>query len=331
LQAFEEVLMPRRASGRPYQLSLLASLAVLTAASLAAAQSTGGFRGKVIDDKGRPVEGARIAVELADGPNGRQETTTNAMGEFALPGLTPGNYRITADKSALGSQSFEARVRIAQAAEVNFQLLPAWRDPSKEDAAIAVELRKIFNEAVEASRLGNFDDAIAGFENVLESIPSCADCLYDVGHAYAQKKEYDKAEAAFRRALDMNPDDAEAYVGLADIYSAQRKFDQASAATGRAAELVSGTEAVESVAAALYNQGAILWSIGKVAEARKQFEAAIQADPNRAESHYWLGMTLVNEGRLERAAIEFEASLALAPEGPTAAKARELLAQLKRP
>jgi tetratricopeptide (TPR) repeat protein len=323
--------MPRRVSGRPHQLSLLASLAVLTVTALAAAQSTGGFRGRVIDDKGQPVEGARIAVELADGTNGREETTTNAKGEFALAGLAPGNYRITADKSALGSQSFEARVRIAQAAEVNFQLLPAWRDPSKEDAAIAAESRKIFDEAVQASRLGNFDDAIAGFEKVLESIPSCGDCLYNIGNAYAQKKEYDKAEAAFRRALDIKPDDAEAYVGLANIYSAQRKFDQASAATARAAELVNGTEAVEGVAAALYNQGAILWNIGKVAEARKQFEASIQADPNRAESHFWLGMTLINEGRLEQAAVEFEVSIALAPEGPTAAKARELLAQLKKP
>jgi tetratricopeptide (TPR) repeat protein len=320
--------MSRRASDRPRQLSLLASLVVLTVVWLAAAESTGGLKGKVLDDKGQLVEGARIAVELADGTNGRQETTTNSKGEFALPGLTPGNYRITADKNALGSQSFEARVRMAQDAEVNFQLLPAASEFSKESA---VGLRRIVDEAVEASRLGNFDDAIAGFEKVLESIPSCEDCWCNIGHAYARKKEYDKAEAAFRRALDMDPDYAEAYVGLANIYNEQRRFDEASGAIARAAELAGGTETAEGIAAARHNQGAILWNIGRVAEARKQFEAAIQADPNRAESHYWLGMTLVNEGRLEQAAVEFEAALALAPEGPTASKARELLAQLRKP
>ena len=45
---------------------------------------------------------------------------------------------------------------------------------------------------------------------------------------------------------------------------------------------------------------------GKVADAKKQFEAAIQANPSHAEAHYQLGMALVNEGNLAGAGTEFE-------------------------
>ena len=80
----------------------------------------------------------------------------------------------------------------------------------------------------------------------------------------------------------------------------------------------------------MYNQGVILWNAGKIAEAKKQFEAAVQANPNHAEAHYQLGMALVNEGNLAGAATEFETYLKLAPDGPNAATAKSLVAQLKK-
>jgi Flp pilus assembly protein TadD len=80
----------------------------------------------------------------------------------------------------------------------------------------------------------------------------------------------------------------------------------------------------------MYNQGVILWNGGKVADAKKQFEAAIQANPSHAEAHYQLGMALVNEGNLAGAGSEFETYLKLAPDGPNAATAKSLVAQLKK-
>jgi len=67
-----------------------------------------------------------------------------------------------------------------------------------------------------------------------------------------------------------------------------------------------------------------------VAEAKKQFEAVVAANPNHAEAHYQLGMALVNEGNLAGAATEFETYLKIAPSGPNAAQAKALVAQLKK-
>jgi Flp pilus assembly protein TadD len=80
----------------------------------------------------------------------------------------------------------------------------------------------------------------------------------------------------------------------------------------------------------MYNQGVILWNSGKIAEAKKQFESAVQANPDHAEAHYQLGMALVNEGNLAGAATEFETYLKLTPDGPNAATAKSLVGQLKK-
>jgi TolA-binding protein len=93
---------------------------------------------------------------------------------------------------------------------------------------------------------------------------------------------------------------------------------------------LSATGGAGAGADAMYNQGVILWNAGKVAEAKKQFEAAVQSNPSHAEAHYQLGMALVNEGNLPGAATEFETYLKLAPSGPNAATAKSLVAQLKK-
>jgi len=81
---------------------------------------------------------------------------------------------------------------------------------------------------------------------------------------------------------------------------------------------------------ALFNQGVILWNAGKIADAKKQFEATIAAKPDHAEAHYQLGMALVNEGNLAAAGAEFEKYVQLAPNGPNAATAKGILATIKK-
>ena len=79
---------------------------------------------------------------------------------------------------------------------------------------------------------------------------------------------------------------------------------------------------------ATYNQGVVLWNAGKVAEAKAAFEQVIAAKPDHAEAHYQLGMALVNEGNLKGARSEFDTYIKLAPNGPNAAQAKALAAQL---
>jgi len=326
--------MVSRLNGRlPWLVASVIALSVAIAAP-AFAQSTGMIKGVVKDTNGQPVEGAKVTIDMVEGVSRHFETKSNKKGEFIQIGLQGGPYKVTAEKDKVSSNTAEVRVSISRPAEANLVLGAG--GPSKEAAAKNAELKKAFDEGVAASRAGNHDEAIAKFTAAAGMNANCFDCYYNIAYSESQKKDYDKAEAAYKKAIEMKPDYAEAYSGLANIYNATRKFDEAAAASAKAMELSGGAGGAAAAgggggnADAMFNQGVILWNAGKIADAKKQFEAAIAANPNHAESHYQLGMALVNEGNLAGATTEFETYLKLAPTGPNAATAKGILGSLKK-
>jgi tetratricopeptide (TPR) repeat protein len=319
-------------SGRRALLVAFAVLAAIAFASPSPAQSTGMVKGKVVDGENKPVDGAKITISYLDGISRSYEVKTNKKGEFIQIGLPPGRYKVTAEKEKLGSQSFDARVRLGEAAEVNFQIVPGQSGPTKEDQAKAESVKKLFDEGVAASRTNDHDTALAKFNEAATLLPTCYDCYYNIGYAHAQKKEFEQAEASFKKALELKADYVEAYNGLATVYNAQKKFDDAQAASQKAAELASaaGTAGGGGSVDALYNQGVIAWNAGKAEDAKSSFEKAIELNPSHADSHYQLGMCYVNLGKLPEAAGMFEKYLTLAPDGQYAAQAKALVEQLKK-
>jgi tetratricopeptide (TPR) repeat protein len=316
--------------------SLTASAAVLATLALtvpASAQSTGMVKGKVVDAQNQAVEGAKISIEYTDGISRRFEVKTNRKGEYIQIGLQPGNYRVTAEKEKLGSQSFDIRVRLGAAAEVNFQLNPGnVPQMSREDAAKLEEFKKVFEAGIQASGAGNYDEAIARFTEAATMRTDCYACQYNIGGAYAQKQEWPKAEEAFKKAIELRPDSAEPYNALANVYNAERKFDEAAKMTEEATKRASagGGPVGGGSADSLFNQGVIFWNAGKIAEAKKQFEEAIKVNPDHAEAHYWVGMASLNEGKIPEAVTHFEEYLRLAPTGQYADQAKGVVSQLKK-
>ena len=319
-------------SGRRVLLVICAVLLAVVMASPATAQSTGMLKGKVFDGKGQPIEGAKITIEFKDGINRSYPGKTNKKGEYTQIGLPPGNYKVTAEKEKVGSQSFDCRVRLGETSEVNFKLEAGASGPTKEDVARVATIKKLFDEGVAASRAGDNDAALAKFNEAVTILPTCYDCYYNIGYAYAQKKDFEKAEEAFKKSIELKGDYVEAYNGLAQIYNAQKKFDDAQAASQKAASLAAaaGTAAGGGGVDALYNQGVIAWNAGKAEDAKKAFEEALKADPKHANSHYQLAMCFINLGKLPEAVTEFETYLQLAPEGQYAAQVKGMLSQLKK-
>ena len=319
-----------------YRRRLLVAGALLVSLVLCApagAQSTGMVKGKVMDQQGQAVEGAKVAIEFIDGVNRKYEVKTNKKGEYIQIGLTPGNYRLTASKEAVGVQSFDVRIRLGVSTEVNFQLVPGGQAPlSKEDAEKLQAFKVAFDAGVTASNAGNHDEAIARYTEALALRSDCYACQYNIGGSLLAKKEYDQAEEAFKKARDMKPDSAEPYNALANLYNAQKKFDLAAEMTGEATKrsAAAGLSAGPANPDQLFNQGVIFWNAGKIADAKKQFEDALEAKPDHAEAHYWVGMANLNEGKLPEAATHFEEYLKLAPDGQYATTAKGVLSQIKK-
>ena len=316
--------------------TLLVAAAALVALLIATPSSaqTGMVKGKVTDGQNQPIEGAKVTILFADGMNRKFETKTNKKGEFIQIGLAPGNYKVMAEKDGM-SQAFDARVRLGDAATVNFQLGPGMsagaKPMTKEEAAKLDALKKALDAGLAANQGGNYDEAITQFTAALAARPECVSCYYNIGFAHARKKEYDQAEVALKKAIELKPDTAEAYNELATLYNAQKKFDLAAQMSAEAAKYSGGAAGgAGGNAEMLYNQGVILWNAGKVAEAKKNFEDVIKTNPAHADAHYQLGMAFLNEGKMTEAVAMFEKYLELAPTGQYAAQAKGIVGQLKK-
>jgi len=328
--------MVRRFNGRLPWLVACAAALTLALVSPALAQSTGMVRGSVKDASGKPVDGAKINID-ADASNRHFETKSDKKGEFIQIGLPPGAYKVTGEKDKVVSPTVPVTVRVAAGNPITLVLGggAAAGGPSPEATAKSVAMKKAFEEGVTASRAGNHDAAITSFQAAADLNPNCFDCYYNIGFSENAKKDYDKAEVAYKKAIELKADYAEAYNGLANVYNATRKFDLAAAASAKSMELAGSAPGAASGGNAdqMFNQGVILWNAGKIPEAKKQFEGAVAANPNHAESHFQLGMTLVNEGTpasLTAAGVEFETYLKLAPTGPNAATAKAVMGSLPK-
>jgi hypothetical protein len=164
---------------------LAAVLAVLAAVALsvpASAQSTGMVKGRVLDAQGQPVEGARVSIEFMSGMTRKFEVKTNKKGEYIQIGLSPGQYKLTAEKDKLGSQSFDVRVGLGATLETNFTLNPsAVPSMTKEEATKLDALKKVFDAGVAASQANNHDEAIARFTEAAGMRADCYACYYNMG------------------------------------------------------------------------------------------------------------------------------------------------------
>lgn len=310
--------------------ALVLSLVALAAPAFA---QTGQLKGTVVDDQNKPVSRATI-VMLAVDTNRKYETTSDKKGEWRQIGLPPGNYKITAEKGRL-SQTVEVRLGI-ETKDVDFALQEGGaggkmtaEEAKKEEARIE-GIKEAFKQGAELTNAGKFDEAIAKFDEVLASLPNCAECYTNLGAIHTRKQDWTKAEEAYKKALELDPESVQSYNGLANVYNAQKKFNEAKAMSAEAAKR-GGAAAGGAVSAdSLYNQGVIAWNSNDFPKAQELFEAAIKANDKHAESHFMLGQAYLNTGKLADAAREFEVYVKLAPTGPNAEKAKANFEMLKQ-
>jgi tetratricopeptide (TPR) repeat protein len=319
--------MVRRVNRRPTWLVTFMALVAVALAVPAFAQN-GMVKGTVQDEKGAPVDGAKVTIVQNGGTGRKFETKSDRKGEFIQIGLPSGSYNVAAEKDKMASPPAAVNVAANRPAELAIVVSAAGGANTKASKEAAEALKKIFDDGVALSNGGKHQEAIAKFQEGVAANSACADCFTNIGFSYMQLKDYPKAEEAYKKATEIRPNDAAAFNGLANVYNAQKKFDEAQAASAKATQLAGGAGGAGS-ADALFNQGVILFNGGKSNEAKPLFEQAVAANPNHAEAYYMLGMASAGSD-LKAARAAFEKYLQLSPSGQNAGMAKQFLDALPK-
>lgn len=268
---------------------------------------TRSIKGKVVDDKGQPVEGAQVSIMGVDITR-NFNVKTNKKGEYLyLLGMQAATYRVVVRKEGFKPE-FRDNVRpeLGEAAVVDFTLSPGadFKLPFEMDAKEMAEYKKKLEEqqrkkqfsgeiqaafklGVQLTNEGKYDEALVEFNKALEKDPEQPAIHAAIGNAYSKAGKNEEALAAFQKALALNPNDPDLHTAAGIVLNALGKTAEAQEAFKKAATL-------NPMAAAqnYYNLGVIFMNSGKTNEAAEAFKQSIAADPNFGESYYQLGMAL---------------------------------------
>ena len=181
------------------------------------------------------------------------------------------------------------------------------------------------------------------------SLNSEAYQLYLCGHFHWNRRspeEFRKAITFFQQAIAIDPNYALAFTGLADCYSLLPIYDRLSQATETMPQaktaILRALAIDDSLAEAHASLGLILAIFDfEWLAAERQYQRAIELNPNSPAPHQWYGELLVNTGRFDaglaqgRHAVDLDplsqvANLALGIQLNSARRYDEAIAQLQK-
>jgi tetratricopeptide (TPR) repeat protein len=282
----------------------------------ASAQQKGGVKGVVHDDKGKPVPGVKIQLQLNDGTP--IELTTDDNGKFAKGGLQVGTYTITysipnvpdvsrplkivagidTDGSLnLNDPAVEAYIKARKAEaeeESKFGKMKAHFDAGatalKQEQGVHDQFLKAASDQKpalqdqlnqnEATALNEFKEAVAATQPT--DVNNLTALYNNMGSAADLAGKYDEAAGYYQQSATLKAD-AGVYNNMGLDLAKADKFDDAKAAFEKSAQLDP-----TGAARAYRNFGAVAYNAGKLPNPAvvEVLKKATELDPKNAQGWY---------------------------------------------
>jgi Flp pilus assembly protein TadD len=296
---------------------LLAAL-VFTVSAFA---QTGGLTGKCTGEDGKPLVGYIIQVDRQE-MKWSQHTKTNKKGEYVYIGLAPGTYKVTL-VSSTGQQVFNItqHVGIGDPTVVDFDMAKEKASSYKQQMANPETAKKLeeaardqkqftglkatFDQATLLYNQQHFAEAAAMYE---QALPMAKDknvpvVLSQLAQSYAnaakqeqgldtRKQDQQKAIDYFQKAMALDPNNAGLHNNLGSVYAEMGKVDEAKAEFQKAADINPA-----GAGGYYYNLGVVMVNQGKMDDASAALKKATDLDPNNANAFYWYGMALLGKAQ----------------------------------
>ena len=176
------------------------------------------------------------------------------------------------------------------------------------------------------TQLNDQEAALREYRAALAIDGSCVPALLGIGRALLRAGDIDPAIAQLERALSLQPGATRIHYPLGLAYRAKGDNDQARSHLSEAGVVApaypdwwkASVDSRRSGDRLAQNRGTLLFRAGRFEDAKREFEAALAANPENGLAHAHLGATLLRLGDSEGAEQELRRAVRLAPDDVTA-------------
>lgn len=282
-----------------------------------------------VTDTNAPARDVPVRLERFSG-GVIDQINTDAHGRFRFTNLQRGYYKVIINTPGFGPVQQEADLTFLFKAYLVFGLTRTDSSnggaltPDVIDARIPPAARAEFARGREAFFKKNRQDAIAHFQKAIMVYPEFFEAYLLLANAQMDLREWEKAEAALLRALEIQSGNPTALLALGEVYWREKRYDDAEHTLLDALKLDGKNWHGHFTLSRLY------WDKGDVMKAAPPIGRTLQLKPDFAEAHLLAGNILLKLNQQQRASIEYQEYLRLAPKGEYAGQARDLLQRLNK-
>ncbi len=283
-----------------------------------------------IADSGVAAQNVTVRLEKFSGGI-IDQMNTDVRGRFRFINLQRNYYKVVITSPGFNAAQQDADLSLLFKVFLVFELI---RDKAKDtsgrallndvvDANVPTEARDEYERGRAALAKKDQQEAIAHLQKAITLYPNffAADLL--LATAYVDLREWSRAEVVLRRAIELKPESAPAIISLGEVYWRQKRLKEAEET------LLAGLKLDDKSWHGQFTLARLYWEIGDIKKAGPPLGLTLQLKPDFAEAHLLAGNVLLKVGQQQRALLEYEEYLKLAPKGEFAPQARELVQKLQ--
>jgi tetratricopeptide (TPR) repeat protein len=314
-----------------------AAVAVILISALAPAallcqegRGQGRLTGLVVDEDGKPVEGAKISLRYEQFSN-TLATTSNSQGQWGFIGLGRGAVTLTVVKEGYEEAVVPLMVsglRANPTPKITLKKKTEGAESGLSDAdkQTLIRANALFDE-------GQYTQAAVLYRSLLEASPALYQIRLNLANALMELQDYNQAEAEYKLVLDglnAEPQEKRDAKSIAQVTASLGEAFLSRNMLQEAEEyFIKSLEINPSDPALPFNVAEILMQSGDTQGAVRYYEMAVNIKPDWPKAYLKLGYAWLNKGENDKAVESFKKVLAVAPpDDPDAELARDVLKAL---
>jgi len=304
------------------------TLAILSMAATAPAQSVGRIKFRVVDDKEQPVVGALVTVTTPAMPSVKLTKTTNKRGTCNIS-VTNASllYMVTVVREGFEPAEGEVQPRVDKTTEKVIILAPEGTGAASQTVMTAAERERyirtdrelrLYNEGVELQKAGDLDGAMAKFRESAETNGTLAPAFTGIAMVAIEQKDFAEAAEAAEKAVELDPTSYQALLVRYDAYRLggdSKKAEHAAKALKEAGD-------ISEAANRIFHEAVAAFNAGDMDGAQAGFQQAVSLDPEMVQAYANLAQIYLKGGNAAQAAAMAAEVLERRPGDVTALKVR---------